>query len=248
VFDFPIHPLTGLQAIGFTKLGRPIWPVMGGSAPNGEPGGDGGGGDGSGEGGDGSGDGDGQQPSGDLGFPANTPIRDMNPEQQAAYWKHHDRRKSDTLKAYEGITPEQAKQFRQQADEAARAQMTPADQALADARAQGAADAEQAAATKWAGALTESVVGRFVPKEEDRQVVLAGLDPMRFMKDGQFDTDALIGHLTGLSAAFGGNAGGEGQGEQEQPRQWGQQGGTPPAPSASDVGLAEAARRGYVKK
>ena len=49
----PIHPLTGVQAIGFTRRG-PIWPVMGGAPDDGGNGGNGGtdgaGGNGSGAG------------------------------------------------------------------------------------------------------------------------------------------------------------------------------------------------------
>lgn len=33
----PIHPRTGLSAIGLRRDGRPIWPVIGGSQPGGEP-------------------------------------------------------------------------------------------------------------------------------------------------------------------------------------------------------------------
>ncbi|RPA64914.1 hypothetical protein EF294_07470 [Gordonia oryzae] len=37
----PIHPLTGMRAIGYTRKG-PIWPVLGGSEGGGHPSGDGG--------------------------------------------------------------------------------------------------------------------------------------------------------------------------------------------------------------
>ncbi|MCX2753087.1 hypothetical protein [Gordonia sp. 4N] len=52
--DMPIHPITGLHAIGFTRRG-PIWPVMGGAPDGGD-----GGGDGNGSGGDGGEGGDGK--------------------------------------------------------------------------------------------------------------------------------------------------------------------------------------------
>lgn len=247
MFDqLPFHPTTGLQALGFTKRNCPIWPVMGGAPDDGDAGGN------EGEGGDQGGDqsaGLGDQNGGgggDLGFPANTPIKDMNAEQQAAYWKHHDRRKSDTLKSYGGITPEQAKQYKDAAEAAARSQMSPADQALADARTEGRTAALQEAASQWAPEFANQVIGQFVPDEAQRASVLAGINPMNFVKDGKFDTDALVGHLKGLATAFGGSAGGDGQ--EQQPRQWGQSGDRPPAQTASAAGLAEAERRGYVKK
>jgi len=176
----------------------------------------------------------------DRGFPPNTPIKEMTAEQQAAYWKFHDRRKSDMLSAYQGITPEQALQWKQDAEEARRNQLQPSERVLEDARTEAAATAAQQAAGVWAGQLTEAIVGQFVHDEEQRQAVLAGINPTTFIKDGKFDKDALVGHLTGLAAAFGGIGPGE-----YQPRQWGQGGSQPPAPSGRDEGLAEAKRRGY---
>lgn len=235
VFDLPFHPTTGLQAIGIGRRG-PIWPVMGASEdhpsdpPAGDPPAD-------------------PPPSTDppadppdRGFPPNTPIKDMTADQQAAYWKFHDRRKSDTLSAYDGITPEQAKQFKKDADEARRNQLQPSERALEDARTEAATTAAQQASVEWAGQLTEAIVGQFVQEAEQRTAVLAGINPMTFVKDGKFDKDALIGHLTGLAAAFGGAAAGE-----LLPRQWGQAGSQPPATSGRDEGLAEAKRRGYIK-
>ncbi|MCX2931399.1 hypothetical protein ORI20_14030 [Mycobacterium sp. CVI_P3] len=249
--ELPIHPTTGLQALGLTKRGRPIWPAMGGS--EGEGAGDGGSGEGSGDGdgsggagGDsGQGGGDNSGGDGDRGFPANTPIKDMTPEQQAAYWKFHDRRKSDRLNDFDGITPDQAKQWRKDAEDD-RLNGLPADQrAMEEARNEATAAATAEADARWAPILAREVVGRFVTDEEQRNIVLAGIDPMKFVKDGTFDTDSLIGHLTGLSAAFGGN--GSGGGGNQTPS-WGQSGGTPPAQSGKQMGLAEAERRGYIKK
>lgn len=35
--QLPVHPYTKLRAIGLRRDGRPIWPVLGGSQPEGEP-------------------------------------------------------------------------------------------------------------------------------------------------------------------------------------------------------------------
>lgn len=164
----------------------------------------------------------------------------MTTEQQLAYWKFHDRRKSDTLKAYGGITAEQARQNAERLAELEREQMSASERAVSEAREQASREAADAAIRTWAPELAETIVGQFVTDADQRASVLAGIDPMRFVKDGKFDKDALIGHLTGLSAAFGGGAGGD------QPRQWGQSGSQPPAKSGRDEGLAEAKRRGYI--
>lgn len=167
----------------------------------------------------------------------------MAAEQQVNYWRHNDRRKADQLKAFEGITPEQAKQWKKDAEDA-RLNGLPADQrAIEQARTEAAAAAAEAEAAKWAPVLAREVIGRFVGDKAKQDSMLAVLNPMAFMKDGKFDSDALIGHLTTVYG--GGNAGNNGGGQQTP--QWGQQGGTPPAQSGKEQGMAEAKRRGYVK-
>lgn len=189
----------------------------------------------------------GQGGNADRGFPENTPIADMTAEQQAAYWKFHDRRKSDTLRAYGGITPEQAAQYKKDAEDARRAQLQPSERALEDAKTAAAAAATAAAAQQWAPTMAKAVIGQFITDEAQRDAVLSGINPSAFVgDDGAFDTDRLIGHLTGLQAAFGNSGAGGGSGEQP-PRQWGQHGSHPPANSGRDEGLAEARRRGYIK-
>lgn len=261
-FQLPVHPEIGFTALGFTKKGKPIWPVMGGNgegegAGGGSEGGDGGG-DGSGNGGgnaggSGSGSGSGgkanatDQNGNDLGYPVETAWKDMNPEQQANYWRHHDRQKSDRLKAYDGITPEQAKQWKADAEKSRRDGMEPNERALEDARSEGAA----VAASQWAPELAEEIAARFIADDQQRAAVMAGIDPMRFVKDGKFDRQGLADHLKGLQTAFGGGNGnganGSGGGGTSQ---WGQGGNgrRPAGTSQRDEGRAEAERRGYIKK
>lgn len=235
--DLPFHPtIPGLQAIGLGRRG-PIWPVMGGSQPLGEPPATDPPADPAPT------DPQPSDPLPDRGFPDNTAVKDMTAEEQAAYWKFYDRRKSDQLKAYEGITPEQAKQWKKDAEEARREQLQPSERALEDARSEASATARQEAAAEWAGQLTDAIVGQFVQEEAQRAAVLAGINPMTFVKDGKFDKDALIGHLTSLATAFGGKP----PAGEPLPRQWGQGGSQPPAKSGRDEGLAEAKRRGFIK-
>lgn len=241
--DLPIHPFTGVQAIGRLKNGTPVYPVMGGAPDDGDDDGDDGSDDGD-AGGQGSGQQGGQSSGdGDRGFPANTPIKDMTAEQQAAYWKFHDRRKSDRLDAFDGITPEQAKEWREAADKARRDGMQPDERAIEDAVTAAKSDATNTAAATFAPQIAEAVIERFVDDEEQRQQLLGLIDPMKFMKDGVFDKGALVTTLTGLSTAFGGNGSGNGN----PPSQWGQFSSRPPATKRSEEGRAEARRRGFIK-
>lgn len=52
-------------------------------------------------------------PDGDKGFPDNTPLAEMTPEQQAAYWKHHARKWES--RANQGPTPQELEALRQKA-------------------------------------------------------------------------------------------------------------------------------------
>lgn len=85
----PVHPHTGLTALGIGQRG-PIWPVLGG-APD----------DDGGSAGDDKGTTDsktGDAGSADKGFPPNTRWQDMTPEQQTAYWMHQSRKHEDNSK------------------------------------------------------------------------------------------------------------------------------------------------------
>lgn len=67
--DLPVHPFTGLTALGLRRNGAPIWPVKGGAPDDDGDGGDDSGGDDADDGdqGDGKNDGDGQGDLGDAG-------------------------------------------------------------------------------------------------------------------------------------------------------------------------------------
>lgn len=218
----PFHPVTGVQAIGFTSRG-PVWPVMGGAPdpvdpPNDPPT-----------------DPPNDPPAADKGFPEDTPIAEMTTEQQLAYFKFHDRKKADTLKKFGGITPEQAQQALAEAEQLRQSKMTADERAIEEAKTAAATSAAEKATSKWAPKVLRATAGRFIDGDQ-LESFLNVTDVNKFIKDGEFDEDAVVGHLTGL---FGG------QGKQP-PRQWGQSGTQPPAPSAKEAGLAEARRRGFI--
>lgn len=216
--QLPIHPRTGQRALGMSKRG-PIWPVIG--ASDDDPSND-------------------QQkphadPPADKGFPENTPIAEMTVEQQLAYFKHHDRRKAGILSAFDGVKPEDVKAMRDRLAELERGQMDASEKALVDARAEADTAARADEAGKWGQKLLESVTKAVLDKEQaDSFLAIASAD--KFIADGEFDVDGLIGHLTGM---FGTK-------QPPEQRQWGQNGTTPPAKSAREEGLAEARRRGFI--
>ncbi|WP_157139164.1 hypothetical protein [Gordonia alkanivorans] len=160
----------------------------------------------------------------------------MTTEQQLAYFKFHDRKKADTLKKFAGITPEQARQAIEDAEQLRQSGLSDSEKVIEDAKAAAAAAAAEEATSKWAPKVLRSTAGRFIDGDQ-LESFLAITDAAKFIKDGEFDEEAVVGHLTGL---FGGS------GKQQPPRQWGQSGTRPPAPSAKEEGLAEARRRGYI--
>lgn len=54
------------------------------------------------------------------GFPVNTSPKDMQPEHRANYWIWRSRENEKALKEYEGVTPEQIKEFKAEADRKAK--------------------------------------------------------------------------------------------------------------------------------
>lgn len=174
-------------------------------------------------------------PAADKGFPEDTPIAEMTTEQQLAYFKFHDRKKADTLKKFAGITPEQARQAIEDAEQLRQSGLSDNEKAIEDAKAAAAAAAAEEATSKWAPKVLRSTAGRFIEGDQ-LESFLAITDAKSFIKDGEFDEEAVVGHLTGL---FGGSG-------KQPPRQWGQSGTRPPAPSAKEEGLAEARRRGFI--
>lgn len=240
----PFHPLIpNMQALGFTKRGLPIWPVMGGSeavppvppAPPGVPG----------------------QPAPpappgtpppgepDRGYPANTPLVEMNADQREAYYKFHNRKAEERLDQFKGVTPEQVQQMQQRLEELESAQLTADQKALKDAEkaARAAADAEWG--PKYLRSELKSLVSSVITDKEQRDAFMAVTDPKLFVGDnGEISEDKVMGHLTALF----GKSGATGGGNVPPPQQfdWGQGGngsGVLPDTKPGDGGRAEAARR-----
>ncbi|MCC3333584.1 phasin family protein [Nocardia abscessus] len=221
----PIHPVTGLRALGMSKRG-PIWPVLGGSedapdapetpdAPEMTP----------------------------HGFPKKTPVEDMAPEQQAAYWKYHARKHEGAVKAYGGKTPQQIAELETQLQTLQSERMSAEERAVADAVSQAQEATRAEVAQEWQGkyrtARLEAIAGRILTDEEQLKSFMDIVDTAKFVgEDGEIDAEAVTRHLTtiyGQPRQFGSGL--------PQHRDWGQHSTRPPGASGIEQGKAAAARR-----
>lgn len=223
----PIHPVTGLRALGMGKRG-PIWPICGGSedAPPVDPV------DSPVE----------TPPVNDKGFPAGVPVADMTVEQQAAYHKFHSRKHENAVKAYGGVTPKQVTEMQARIAELEAANLTEAERAAEAAKVEAAEAARAAAESEWKPRLQaaelKAIAGTILDKDQLASF-LEIADVNKFAKDdGGIDEEKVMGHLTaiyGQPRQFGSGL--------PQHRDWGQHSSRPPGPSGIEQGKAEAARR-----
>jgi hypothetical protein len=132
------------------------------------------------------------------GFPDRTPVADMAPEQQAAYWKHQARKHEDRVRAlgdYEQIKTERdrLKAEHQTADEKALedAQKAAADAARADERG-------KYAPRLFAAEFRAAAAGR-IPAEK-LAAIIEPLDTTKFLTpDGEVDADKVKQFVDGIA-------------------------------------------------
>lgn len=124
-----------------------------------------------------------QQPA----FPANTPVKDMKPEEQAAYWQHQSRKHEGRAKAFGDLTPDQVKALQTENANLKNATQTDADKAIEAAREEGRNEVRAVLNRERAKtALDRALVGR-VPDAS----ALLDLDITKFVVNGKVDTDAV---------------------------------------------------------
>lgn len=131
-------------------------------------------------------------------FPADTAVKDMTPEQQAAYWKHHAQKHENRVKAYGGLTPEQARKAAEELEEARRKSLTETERAVEEARDKARQDAiAESAKREAATALKMALRGRTIDGA-------LAFDRPDFVKDGAADTEAIIEWVEQNSQPAGG--------------------------------------------
>lgn len=130
-------------------------------------------------------------------FPANTPVKDMTPEQQAAYWQDKARKHEDRVKAFGDITPEKLVELQQEAEELRRKTQTAEETALADATEAGRAEIRgQLAVERVTTALERATQGRII----DPAAAFA-LDKATFITGDKADTAAITAWVEANSVA-----------------------------------------------
>ncbi|ANW64008.1 hypothetical protein BCA37_10740 [Mycobacterium sp. djl-10] len=180
-------------------------------------------------------------PSGsDKGFPEGTAVKDMTPEQQAAYYRFHNRKAEGQLSAFKGVTPKQVQDMQAELEGLRDKQLTADQKAIKDAEKAGRAAADAEWAPRLQTAQLRSIAGE-VLKGDELESWMFGRNAAAFAgDDGEIDREKVMGILT---AKYGGD---EGQQPGNQPPPvWGQHSGGSGAPPAKpgEAGLAAAQKR-----
>ncbi|MGP9727894.1 hypothetical protein [Glutamicibacter sp. AOP3-A1-12] len=119
-------------------------------------------------------------------FPADTAVKDMTADQQAAYWKHQARKHENRVKEYGTLTPEQARKATADAEEARKKSLSDSDRAIEEAREAARTETATTAAKREAEtALKIALRGRSI----DGAAAFSRPD---FVKDGAADVEAIL--------------------------------------------------------
>lgn len=131
--------------------------------------------------------GGGDENKGDPAFPANTPVKDMTPEQQAAYNLHQARKHEARVKAFGDWTPEKIEALQNEANTLRTKSQTTEEKAIEDAKEAGRAEIRSVLASERVkNALAKALEGR-IPDAG----ALLDVDRSKFVKGDQADVEAI---------------------------------------------------------
>ena len=126
--------------------------------------------------------------TGDLGFPAGTPIKEMDATQQAAYWRHQARKHETENKKFRGVNLEELQTKAKAHDEIERELMSDKDKAVEDAKA----EARREATEQTVIARMDAAAARVGMTAEKFAEISEWVDPRRFVNNkGDVDLDAI---------------------------------------------------------
>lgn len=220
--------LPPLAVIGYRRDGRPIRFIGGGSESPPEGGA--------------PADDDGEKPSApaaeDKGYPADTPLAEMTPEQREAYWKHQARKhetRANARQDYDDIKAER--------DQLKQATETASDKAIREAKQAARLEALAEAAPRLVAAEFRAAAKGVLTKEQVDEL-LEDLNTAKYLDDkGEVDVVRIERKVAAFAPSGGADGAGGRQGRHADAGQ-GRRG--PAGASKRDAGLEEARRRGYV--
>jgi hypothetical protein len=179
---------------------------------------------------------------GDKGFPDGTPLAEMNDAQKAAYWQHYARKHEDTVKAFNGLTPQQVKDLQAQNEAFAAEKMTADEKAVATARKEAADAAAAAAKAEYLPQIQKLQVqgiAASVIQGDKLNAFMSVVNPAALVDDkGAVDETKVMGYLT---AMYGDATPPSNPGPRWQ--NFGQFAAPPPPAKAGSGGAAEAQKR-----
>jgi hypothetical protein len=170
-----------------------------------------------GDGGDAGGDkgGDGGKPAdkggkagdeGDKGFPANTPVTDMKPEEQAAYHRFHGRKHEQRAAEYrQAVGGKSAAEVKAELDELARLRqkdMTPDQRAIEDAKASTRQEVMAEAGAKAAKTALQLALRHLPVADRDASIEILNMSSF-LTESGEVDTDKVIAAAERIAPARG---------------------------------------------
>jgi class 3 adenylate cyclase len=129
---------------------------------------------------------------GDPAFPANTPVKEMTPEQRAAYWQDKARKHEDRVKAFGGKTPEEIAQLQADLDAARAASQTAEEKAIQDAKQEGRSEVISILANER---VTTAIERALQGREVDPATLLT-LDRSQFIDGDKADTAKITAWVT----------------------------------------------------
>lgn len=197
--EHPIHPTTGLRAVYVSpRTGRAYWPVLGGDESE----------EAANAAAAASAAATATKAEADAkaaldaktaaeadakGFPENTPLEQMKPEQREAYWKHQSRRHEDRVKAFGGLTPEKLAELQDKAKKHDALELelgTTADKAAAKAADDAKAAARAESQPVLIKARLDAAAARAGVSEEALASAVEFVDTTKFVTaNGEVDAD-----------------------------------------------------------
>lgn len=141
------------------------------------------------------------------GFPADTPVADMTPEQQAAYWKAQSRKHEGRVKEYGSLTPDQVKALQKDEEQRRQAALTEQERKVEEAVQ---AATEKAKAEERALLAPQLVTAEFKAAAAGRltkqqlAAITEDVDPKKYLTDtGEVDTAKVQRKVDALAPATG---------------------------------------------